>query len=583
MDKTAHSGRSQFQKGKELARDSNVRHHETQVSILTGVGISGEYDGENRNIGYNAEVLLGEACCCIATVKDKSDSKVTEAAGKNDKNIATCKNNDAGAAVESTPTSLVMSSASDIGILEEETVSKDRRNMGQDSEVLQASSPDEELKSTRNTYVSSTIKGKDHNYIPMWQLIYKHAVLSNKGKGENKLAFNERDKQGKGQDAVPVNGVNSSWQDHCENETDKHVIELVQKAFDEILLPETEELLADDRGKSRGIGSDEEVLEKSEGKSEGSNTSTFIESPKEETCLEVDNFRSHEEEITAQKLGAKPDKKSPISWSNLKKLVLLKRFVKALEKVSKFHPRRHGHLPSDATNLEAEKVHLRHQTAEEKKNAEESMLDCALQKVISKLAPAQKQRVALLVEAFETIVPFQDAENGMQSLSTAETQARRAKSLDGSSDHTKEEIDKEMDYGYSAMMLLEKASFSDNIVTKYADNANHNPTSEEHDPIALTERCIRRMEVVDEDWNGKQSLSRSCDNDEKSPIVNDNAYPAEIKDPKSCADVIMSSRHGEAPTNDTINEVRQNLISSLNAEISNSKSESPGREFETKI
>ncbi|KAF2308161.1 hypothetical protein GH714_036047 [Hevea brasiliensis] len=54
---------------------------------------------------------------------------------------------------------------------------------------------------------------------------------------------------------------------------------------------------------------------------------------------------------------------------------------------------------------EAEKVHLRHQDMEDRKNPDEWMLDYALQQVVAKLTPAQKRKVQLLVEASETVIP----------------------------------------------------------------------------------------------------------------------------------------------------------------------------------
>ncbi|GAB2284451.1 hypothetical protein Dimus_018902 [Dionaea muscipula] len=68
-----------------------------------------------------------------------------------------------------------------------------------------------------------------------------------------------------------------------------------------------------------------------------------------------------------------------------------------------FNPREPNYLALEP-DPEAEKVDLRHQEMDEKKNAEEWMLDYALQRAVSKLAPARKKKVALLVAAFETII-----------------------------------------------------------------------------------------------------------------------------------------------------------------------------------
>ncbi|XP_068664224.1 uncharacterized protein [Aristolochia californica] len=59
---------------------------------------------------------------------------------------------------------------------------------------------------------------------------------------------------------------------------------------------------------------------------------------------------------------------------------------------------------------EAEKVDLRHQMMDERKNSEEWMIDYALRQTLNKLAPARKRQVALLVEAFETVMPIPTCE-----------------------------------------------------------------------------------------------------------------------------------------------------------------------------
>ena len=111
-----------------------------------------------------------------------------------------------------------------------------------------------------------------------------------------------------------------------------------------------------------------------------------------------------EEEGTVSKEGNNPNHQLPRSWSNLKKVILLRRFIKALEKVRKFNPRGPRYL-SIEPDAEAEKVNLRHQDMAERKGTEEWMLDYALRQVVSKLTPARKRKVELLVEAFETVMP----------------------------------------------------------------------------------------------------------------------------------------------------------------------------------
>ncbi|XP_051144558.1 calmodulin binding protein PICBP [Andrographis paniculata] len=70
-----------------------------------------------------------------------------------------------------------------------------------------------------------------------------------------------------------------------------------------------------------------------------------------------------------------------------------------------FNPRPPNFLPLDP-DPEAEKIDLRHQELDDKKNTEEWMVDYALRQVVAKLGPARKRKVALLVEAFERVAPI---------------------------------------------------------------------------------------------------------------------------------------------------------------------------------
>lgn len=74
------------------------------------------------------------------------------------------------------------------------------------------------------------------------------------------------------------------------------------------------------------------------------------------------------------------------------------------DEMRNFNPREPNFLPL-VPEKEKEKVDLRHQMMDERKNAEDWMVDCALRQVVNKLAPARKKKVALLVEAFETVIP----------------------------------------------------------------------------------------------------------------------------------------------------------------------------------
>lgn len=81
-----------------------------------------------------------------------------------------------------------------------------------------------------------------------------------------------------------------------------------------------------------------------------------------------------------------------------------KRSIEEFNDPKEFNPREPNFLPVEP-DPEAEKVDLKHQMMDERKNADEWMLDYAIQKAVNKLAPARKKKVALLVEAFETVMP----------------------------------------------------------------------------------------------------------------------------------------------------------------------------------
>lgn len=81
-----------------------------------------------------------------------------------------------------------------------------------------------------------------------------------------------------------------------------------------------------------------------------------------------------------------------------------KKLVQDGDELGAFNPRGPNFLPLQP-DPEAEKVDLRHQDLDERKNSEEWMVDYALRQVVTKLGPARKRKVALLVEAFEKVIP----------------------------------------------------------------------------------------------------------------------------------------------------------------------------------
>ncbi|KAM0898027.1 hypothetical protein ACQ4PT_022193 [Festuca glaucescens] len=74
------------------------------------------------------------------------------------------------------------------------------------------------------------------------------------------------------------------------------------------------------------------------------------------------------------------------------------------ERIRPFNPRAPNFLQVEP-DPDAEKVDLRHQETDDRKNAEEWMVDYALRRTVKKLARAQKRKVEMLVQAFEAVLP----------------------------------------------------------------------------------------------------------------------------------------------------------------------------------
>jgi hypothetical protein len=80
------------------------------------------------------------------------------------------------------------------------------------------------------------------------------------------------------------------------------------------------------------------------------------------------------------------------------------------ERIRPFNPRAPNFLQVEP-DADAEKVDLRHQETDDRKNAEEWMVDYALRRTVNKLARAQKRKVEMLVQAFEAVLPPVPGEN----------------------------------------------------------------------------------------------------------------------------------------------------------------------------
>ncbi|RWR74689.1 midasin [Cinnamomum micranthum f. kanehirae] len=137
------------------------------------------------------------------------------------------------------------------------------------------------------------------------------------------------------------------------------------------------------------------------------------------------NIKSSEKDEAITNAGSNSNKPLPETVSNLKwkQNKVGKRPIENCDQLKKFNPRPPRYLLPEP-DPEAEKVDLRHQMMDERKNAEEWMIDYALQKTVTKLAPARKRRVALLVEAFETVMPPPKCEAHLRHAAASFTHAR---------------------------------------------------------------------------------------------------------------------------------------------------------------
>ncbi|XP_022983685.1 calmodulin binding protein PICBP-like [Cucurbita maxima] len=282
--------------------------------------------------------------------------------------------------------------------------------------------------------ITAEVQEINPKYVRMWQLVYKNVVDSNSANADNELPVLQVKETSKDVDNKLVLDTNSSSfklvtnidQEGADVNPDaaanrklelfkREAVKLVQDAFDRILLPE----IRDQSPRPRDENSGEKLWGRIPAEVRGSSflmpsSSTHsagedLAQDRDEMGTKVENKTSMEEKKTMPIENRSTNKSVAKGWSNLKKLILLKRFVKALEKVKKINPQKPCFRPLNP-NPEGEKVHLQRQTTEERKNSEEWMLDYALQQVISKLEPAQKKRVSLLVEAFETVLPLPGVE-----------------------------------------------------------------------------------------------------------------------------------------------------------------------------
>ncbi|KAI6673754.1 hypothetical protein NL676_001660 [Syzygium grande] len=360
------------------------------------------------------------------------------------------------------------------------------------------SEPDDPFRTPRGT----------KKYNGLWNLIYQHMV-SDIAESGGLQPFNPENEKECVKEGSTLPGVDGA--DHCQevseygqyietptNEEDRQPMELCQSDAIKLLQEAINKLLSQSpvqKFDSQSTGNDTDMEEQchSDGKdgSRGAIGSLRVSTSPElqngaapeskEEQLGSENLHTKKEQ-TETKIWNKPNQPTLKRWSNVKKLILLKRFVKAMDKTRKFKPRM-PRSPSSDLYPEAEKVNLRRQSTEERKKSEEWMLDYALRKVISNLDPAQKRKVALLVEAFETVVPSQGAESPISTNSSLSSPVRHAKAIINCS--VGDDKPKGSEDGYSSGTLTGKSSS-----THPVDQSSDSATEELENPVAFSKAKI---------------------------------------------------------------------------------------------
>uniref|UniRef100_A0A7N0VF77 Calmodulin-binding domain-containing protein n=2 Tax=Kalanchoe fedtschenkoi TaxID=63787 RepID=A0A7N0VF77_KALFE len=240
----------------------------------------------------------------------------------------------------------------------------------------------------------------------IWRLIY-HSMLSAKYRSELYPGVNTESQVHNV--AAPTQAITLEAQRDETLNTGMQTVEnpqmdaikLVEDAIDELFLPEVDEMLWSKPPTFINRASEKDLNE-----SQQHDTSCMVDhcsiGNREEDTMKYVGTDSVKEARSFSKEGSESFSKN---WSRLKQVVLLKRFVKALDKVRELRFK-DPQLLNSVPNPEMEKVNLKHQTLDEKRLADEWMLDYALRQAVAKLTPARRKKVELLIEAFETVIPL---------------------------------------------------------------------------------------------------------------------------------------------------------------------------------
>ncbi|KAH9621860.1 hypothetical protein KSS87_019601 [Heliosperma pusillum] len=255
-------------------------------------------------------------------------------------------------------------------------------------------------------------------YKSMWHLIHQQVVSSEASKVP-KSEFSENDEEER-QEKSYKDSTQISCKENFQKDKDSQstvlnqsaAIRLVKEAIDAILQSHEQRLDKKNLQLNDMTCDDAEGRDISASAPAGENSQKGM--VKTEKCRNPrSEYNLHKKDNTSVALQEKAgentaQKKMPNSNSKLKKLFVTAKFIAAMERLRKVNWRKPRHIPQETTS-EDERIYLRHLSIDGRKNHEEWMLDYALRNVISSLAPDQQRKVALLVEAFETVAPEKKA------------------------------------------------------------------------------------------------------------------------------------------------------------------------------
>lgn len=286
----------------------------------------------------------------------------------------------------------------------------------------------------------TTILSDKQKYTSMWHLIYQHSVPSQASTAQ-KQRHNEADEDEQDEDANngeemnyldsiestertnQTENENNQIEDGKEQELESAAIKLVKEAINAIL--QSHEMRADEQSLQEhdttvdggGDLHNKDVSASTEGHSIRWKTVGKHRNSELEDHTVVNESALVQKKVEANKVKTS-QRSSPRSFNKLRKVFITAKFMKAMERMRRISPRQPRYLSPEAAP-EEEGVTLRHQDINERRNAEEWMLDYALRKVVSSLSLEQQRRVAVLVEAFERVAPDQKG-SGIRSYMKAQ-------------------------------------------------------------------------------------------------------------------------------------------------------------------